>query len=60
MDKVRIKNKVEIEKMKRSGQAAATVLKRIGEAIAPWSIDCRNWNASHAIQLRKSTPHLPS
>ena len=35
MDKVRIKNKVEIEKMKRSGKAAATVLKRIGEAIAP-------------------------
>ena len=35
MDKLRIKNKVEIEKMKRSGQAAATVLKRIGEAIAP-------------------------
>ena len=35
MDKVRIKNRVEIEKMKRSGQAAATVLKRIGEAIAP-------------------------
>ena len=35
MDKVRIKNKIEIEKMKRSGTAAATVLKRIGEAIAP-------------------------
>lgn len=35
MDKVRIKNRVEIEKMKRSGKAAATVLKRIGEAIAP-------------------------
>lgn len=35
MDKLRIKNKVEIEKMKRSGKAAATVLKRIGEAIAP-------------------------
>ena len=35
MDKVRIKNKTEIEKMKRSGKAAATVLKRIGEAIAP-------------------------
>ena len=35
MDKVRIKSRVEIEKMKRSGQAAATVLKRIGEAIAP-------------------------
>ena len=35
MDKVRIKNRVEIEKMRRSGQAAATVLKRIGEAIAP-------------------------
>ncbi len=35
MDKVRIKNKLEIEKMKRSGKAAATVLKRIGEAIAP-------------------------
>ena len=35
MDKVRIKNRVEIEKMRRSGQAAATVLKRIGAAIAP-------------------------
>ena len=35
MDKLRIKSKVEIEKMKRSGAAAATVLKRIGEAIAP-------------------------
>jgi methionyl aminopeptidase len=35
MDKLRIKNKVEIEKMKRSGKAAATVLKHIGEAIAP-------------------------
>ncbi len=35
MDKVRIKNKIEIEKMKQSGKAAATVLKRIGEAIAP-------------------------
>lgn len=35
MDKLRIKSKVEIEKMQRSGQAAATVLKRIGEAIAP-------------------------
>lgn len=35
MDKLRIKNKTEIEKMRRSGQAAATVLKRIGEAIAP-------------------------
>ena len=35
MDKLRIKNRVEIEKMKRSGQAAATVLKRIGEVIAP-------------------------
>ena len=35
MDKLRIKNKLEIEKMKRSGKAAATVLKRIGEAIAP-------------------------
>ena len=35
MDKVRIKNRIEIEKMRRSGQAAATVLKRIGEAIAP-------------------------
>ena len=35
MDKLRIKSKVEIEKMKRSGKAAATVLKRIGEAIAP-------------------------
>ena len=35
MDKLRIKSKVEIEKMKRSGEAAATVLKRIGEAIAP-------------------------
>ena len=33
MDKLRIKSKVEIEKMRRSGQAAATVLKRIGEAI---------------------------
>lgn len=35
MDKIRIKSKVEIEKMKRSGQAAARVLKRIGEAIGP-------------------------
>lgn len=35
MDKLRIKSKVEIEKMRRSGQAAATVLKHIGEAIAP-------------------------
>ena len=35
MDKVRIKNRIEIEKMRRSGQAAATVLKRIGAAIAP-------------------------
>ena len=35
MDKLRIKNKTEIEKMRRSGQAAATVLKRIGEAIGP-------------------------
>ena len=35
MDTLRIKSKVEIEKMKRSGQAAATVLKRIGEAIGP-------------------------
>ena len=35
MDKVRIKNKIEIEKMKRSGKAAATVLKHIGEAIVP-------------------------
>ena len=35
MDKLRIKSKVEIEKMRRSGQAAATVLKRIGEAITP-------------------------
>ena len=35
MDKVRIKSKLEIEKMKQSGGAAATVLKRIGEAIAP-------------------------
>ena len=35
MDKLRIKSKVEIEKMKRSGHAAAIVLKRIGEAIAP-------------------------
>ena len=30
-----MKNKTEIEKMRRSGQAAATVLKRIGEAIGP-------------------------
>lgn len=35
MDKLRIKNRLEIEKMKRSGKAAATVLKRIGEAIVP-------------------------
>ena len=35
MDKLRIKNKLEIEKMKRSGKAAATVLKRIGAAIGP-------------------------
>ena len=35
MDKVRIKSKREIEKMKQSGKAAATVLKRIGDAIAP-------------------------
>ena len=35
MDKIRIKNRTEIEKMRRSGQAAATVLKRVGEAIAP-------------------------
>ena len=35
MDKLRIKSKPEIEKMKQSGKAAATVLKRIGEAIAP-------------------------
>ena len=35
MDKLRIKNKIEIEKMKQSGKAAATVLKRIGEAITP-------------------------
>lgn len=35
MDKLRIKSKVEIEKMKRSGQAAAIVLKRVGEAIVP-------------------------
>lgn len=35
MDKLKIKNRVEIEKMKQSGKAAATVLKRIGEAIAP-------------------------
>ena len=35
MDKLKIKNRVEIGKMKQSGKAAATVLKRIGEAIAP-------------------------
>ena len=35
MDKLRIKSRTEIEKMKRSGHAAATVLKRIGEAIVP-------------------------
>ena len=35
MDKLRIKSRAEIEKMKRSGKAAATVLKRIGEAIVP-------------------------
>ena len=35
MDKLRIKNRIEIEKMKRSGKAAATVLKRVGDAIAP-------------------------
>lgn len=35
MDTLRIKSKLEIEKMKRSGAAAATVLKRIAAAIAP-------------------------
>ena len=35
MNKVKIKNRIEIEKMKQSGKAAATVLKRIGEAIVP-------------------------
>ena len=35
MDKLRIKSRIEIEKMKRSGKAAATVLKRIGDAIVP-------------------------
>ncbi len=35
MDKLRIKSKREIEKMKQSGKAAATVLKCIGDAIAP-------------------------
>lgn len=35
MDKLRIKTKSEIEKMRRSGQAAALVLKRVGEAIGP-------------------------
>ena len=35
MEKLRIKSKPEIEKMKQSGKAAATVLKRIGDAIAP-------------------------
>ncbi len=35
MDKLTIKSRTEIEKMKQSGQAAATVLKRIGAAIAP-------------------------
>ena len=35
MDKLRIKSKPEIEKMRQSGKAAATVLRRIGEAIAP-------------------------
>ena len=35
MDKLRIKSKIEIEKMKQSAHAAATVLKRVGEAIAP-------------------------
>ena len=35
MQKIRIKSRLEIEKMKRSGQAAATVLKKIADAIQP-------------------------
>ncbi len=35
MQKIRIKNRTEIEKMKRSGQAAAKVLHTIAEAIQP-------------------------
>lgn len=35
MQKIRIKNRTEIEKMKRSGQAAAKVLRTIAEAIQP-------------------------
>ncbi len=35
MQKIRIKNRTEIEKMKRSGQAAAKVLLNIAEAIQP-------------------------
>ena len=35
MQKIRIKNRIEIEKMKRSGQAAAKVLHSIADAIQP-------------------------
>jgi len=35
MQKIRIKSKLEIERMKRSGQAAAKVLHRIADAIEP-------------------------
>jgi len=35
MQKIRIKNRTEIEKMKRSGQAAAKVLQTIADAIQP-------------------------
>lgn len=35
MQKIRIKNRIEIEKMKRSGQAAARVLHTIADAIQP-------------------------
>ena len=35
MEKIRIKNRTEIEKMKRSGQAAAKVLHAIADAIQP-------------------------
>ena len=35
MQKIRIKNRIEIEKMKQSGQAAAKVLHSIADAIQP-------------------------
>ena len=35
MQRIRIKSRLEIEKMKRSGQAAATILKKIADAIQP-------------------------